>query len=503
MVRMRSLLCVAGALSLVSPMFAQSANDWPAFNRTLTGDRFALQTEITPANAAKLHEVCRYDLKQQTSFQTGPIVLGGVIYITTGHDTVALDATTCAEKWRVHEDYAPAVPNDVNRGAAVWHGRVFRGTQDGRVLAYDAVTGKRLWEATIGDKTKAESVPTALLAWDGFVFAGNAGSEKIPVKGRIYALDAATGKVVWEQYMAPRGTEDKPRGLAAPAPKVVSTKDATGGTSWTAYSLDPAMGTLYVPGGNPSNAKDASYTVALDAKTGAVKGSYGAVAHDFHDWEVSAAAALFTTKSGKHLMAVATKDGKVYVMTQAGGRFVWTAPVTTITDATAPMKPGGVHFCPGGQGGDEWNGAAYAPLTNMVYVGAVDWCATAMPPVGNAESKRVTDPLDTATGWVTALNAETGKLVWHFHMPSPVLSGITPTAGGVVFAGDLAGTLYAFDAKTGDVAWKSNVGGAIGGGIVSYATVGGAQRVAVAAGMKSNVWPMAKGGAVLVVYGLQ
>ena len=127
--------------------------------------------------------------------------------------------------------------------------------------------------------------------------------------------------------------------------------------------------------------------------------------------------------------------------------------------------------------------------------------ATAMPPVGSAESKRLTDAPDTGTGWVTALNAETGKLAWHFHTPSPVLSGVTPTAGGVVFAGDLAGTVYAFDAKTGDVAWKSNVGGAVGGGIVSY-SVGDKQRIAVAAGMKSVVWPMAKGSAVLVVYGL-
>jgi alcohol dehydrogenase (cytochrome c) len=484
-------------------MVAQSAGDWPTFNRTLLGDRYAPQTQITPANAAKLHEICRYDLKQQTSFQTGPLVIGGVIYITTGHDTVALDASTCAEKWRVHEDYVPAVPNDVNRGAAVMDGRIFRGTQDGRVLAYDLATGKKLWETTIGDKAQGESIPTAPLAWKGLVYAGNAGSEKIPVKGRVYALDAATGKIVWEQYMAPRGAMDKPKGPAAPAPKVIGKDDEKGGTSWTAYSLDPATGTLYVPGGNPTNAKDASYTVALDAKTGAVKATYGAVAHDFHDWEVSAAAALFTTKGGKHLLVEATKDGNAYAIGLPAGRAVWTAAVTTISDATAPMKAGGVHFCPGGQGGNEWNGAAYSKGTNMVYVGAVDWCATAMPPVGNAESKRVPDPVETATGWVTALNAETGKTVWSYHAQMPVLGGVTPTAGGLLFAGDLAGNLYAFDAKTGKVAWKQVVDGAIGGGIVSYSTSTGAQRIAVAAGMKSVVWPMAKGGAVLVVYGAE
>jgi alcohol dehydrogenase (cytochrome c) len=496
----RSLLCL-GLLSVVPVLSAQSANDWPSYNRTLMGDRFAPQTQITPANAAKLHEVCRYDMKQQTSFQTGPLVIGGVMYLTTGHDTVAIDAATCAEKWRVHEDYVPEVPNDTNRGAAVLDGRLFRGTQDGRVLAYDLATGKKIWEAQLGVKGHGESVPTAPLAWGGLVFAGNAGGEKMPVKGRMYAMDAATGKIVWEQYMAPRGPEDKPNGPAAPAPKLVGKEAAEGGTSWTAYSLDPATGTLFVPGGNPTNDKDASYTVALDAKTGAVKQMYGAVLHDFHDWEVSAPASLFTTTGGKHLLVQATKDGKAYAIAVPTGKSAWTAPVTTLTDTTAPMKAGGVHFCPGGQGGNEWNGAAYSKATNMVYVGAVDWCATAMPPVGNAESKRVTDAADTGTGWVTALNADTGKMAWHFHTPMPVLGGVTPTAGGVVFAGDLAGTVYAFDAKTGDVAWKANVGGAVGGGIVSY-SVGDKQRIAVAAGMKSVVWPMAKGGAVLVVYGL-
>lgn len=509
-----SVLFAAVVCSLPLAVHAQtpSRNDWPSFNRTLEGTRYAPQTEITTANASKLKEVCRYDLRQTTSFQTGPVVLKGIIYLTTGHDTIAVDSSTCAEKWRVHEDYAPAVPNDVNRGAAVMDGRVFRGTQDGRVLAYDATTGKRLWEATIADKAKKESVPAALLAWQGMVFAGNAGTEAIPVKGRMYALDAKTGKIVWEQFLVPRMIDDAPRGPAAPAgPAVAESDDESlfGGTSWTAYSLDPAAGTLFIPGGDPARKPHAdgspqmSNLVALNAHTGAVKKGFPLVPQDFHDWEVSAAPALYPGRQGRLRFAVATKDGRMYAADAADSSRRWTAPVTNVANADAPLKDQPVHFCPGTQGGNEWNGAAYSPKTQLLYTGAVDWCTTLTRVPGKIDPKITMDPPETAKGRITAVNAETGKVAWQTLVASPVIAALTPTAGGVVFAGDLAGTFYVLDAKTGAIAWKKQIGAAMGGGIVSYATESGAQRIAVAAGMKSAIWPMASGSAQLVVYGLK
>jgi alcohol dehydrogenase (cytochrome c) len=511
---MRSLILVAVAacaLPLVASAQSVSPNDWPSFNRTLEGTRYAPQTQITPANATSLKEVCRYDLHQTTSFQTGPVVLDGVIYITTGHDTIALDSSTCAEKWRTHEDYVPAVPNDVNRGVAVMAGRVFRGTQDGRVLAYDAAMGKRLWEATIADRAKKESIPTALLAWKGLVFAGNAGTEAIPVKGRMYALDAATGKIVWEQYLVPRMENDTLRGPAAPAPPPVpASEDESlfGGTSWTAYSLDTATGTLFVPGGDPVRKPHAdgspqrSNLVALDARTGAVRKGFPLVAQDFHDWEVSAAAALYPGRNGRLRYAVATKDGRLYAGDAKDGSKPWVAPVTNVANAAAPLKDEPVRFCPGTQGGNEWNGAAYSPKTGMLYVGAVDWCTTLTRIPGKLDPKITMDPSESAKGRITAVNAETGRVMWQSPVASPVIAAVTPTAGGVVFAGDVAGMFYVLDAKSGAVAWKTQTGAALAGGIVSYATKAGAQRVAIATGMKSAIWPMAKGDAQIVVYGL-
>ncbi len=527
---MRAILIASTMLA--SPALA--ASDWPSVNNSLEGARFAGQTEITPANVASLKPVCTYDLGRQTSFQTGPVVVGGTMYLTTDFDTIALDADTCAVKWRTTESYKPAGPLAVNRGAAVMDGRVYRGTQDGRVLAYDATTGKRVWEATIANPAIGETVPTALLAWRGLVFAGNAGGDNKGVKGRMYALDAATGAIVWEQYMVPREAGDVARGPAAPAPRIANWTNRpgvpiTGGASWTNYTLDPSTGTLYFPGGNP--APDfaphlrpganpyAGSIVALDAKTGAVKQVYPIVERDNHDWDVSSAPAILTTRGGKRILASAIKDGYLRGIDPETGRLLYKTAATTITDAAVPLTAGKpVRFCPGTQGGIEWNGPAYSSATNLIYTGAVDWCVTVtvapdakimatkigQPWSGMDDEKAVFgkfDPPGHWAGWLTATDADTGRIAWKFKAPAPILGGTVVTAGGLVFTGDMAGTAYAFDAKSGAKLWQTDTGGAIGGGVISYAA-NGKQRVAVVSGMTSPIWPTAKVNGRVIVYGL-
>jgi alcohol dehydrogenase (cytochrome c) len=109
--------------------------DWPSYNRTLAGERYALQAAVTPATAKQLQQVCSYGLGRQSSLQTGPVVIDDTIFVTTDFDTLAINGATCAVKWRTTETYTAAGPLKVNRGAAVADGRVFRGTQHGRVLA--------------------------------------------------------------------------------------------------------------------------------------------------------------------------------------------------------------------------------------------------------------------------------------------------------------------------------------------------------------------------------
>ena len=277
--------------------------DWPSYNKTLTSNRFSQLSLINKGNVGNLKVLCTYDTGQYTGFTTGLIEVNGALIGTTEYDIFSLDPANCHQNWRTREDYTPATPQGVNRGAAYMDGKLFRGTQDGRVLAYDFKTGKRLWETAVADPKKGETTPAAPIAWDGLVFIGNAGGDIKGVKGRMYALDAKTGKIVWEFYLVPKAPGDVTRGQQGASPldastwKTPSGSPITGGGTWSCYTLDPTSGLLYVPGGNPApdfavgpregpNLYSGS-VVVLDAKTGAYKNHFKLVPRDWHVWDVS------------------------------------------------------------------------------------------------------------------------------------------------------------------------------------------------------------------------
>src|SRR5262249_1481452 len=135
-----------------------AAADWPSYNKTLTSERFSDLGQINTKNVAKLKVLCTYDTWRLTAFESGLIMVEAALIGTTEFEIFSIDPSTCAEKWRTHEEY-PAYILPTNRGAAYLDGRLFRGTDDGRVLAYDSKTGKRLWETRIADQAKGESVP--------------------------------------------------------------------------------------------------------------------------------------------------------------------------------------------------------------------------------------------------------------------------------------------------------------------------------------------------------
>lgn len=516
---------------------ATGGTDWPSYNRTLTGDRFSPMTEITPGNAGQMKVLCTYDTGQEVSFETGLLMVNGSLIGTTQFDIFALDPATCAEKWRTHEDY-PGGLLPVNRGAAYMDGMLFRGTQDGRVLAYDFQTGKRLWETTIANPKIGETVPAAPIAWEGMVYVGQAGGDNKGVKGRMYGLDGKTGKIVWEFYLVPKGKDDVARGPLGRTPLDDSTWQDTpgipisGGANWTSTTLDPATGSLYVPAGNPAPdfATDErnginSYSgavVVLDSKTGDYRNHYDIAGHDWHDWDASNPPILIKTRGGKSLMAVTPKDGHVYGFDLATDKLLYRVPATTIKNATAPFVVGkAVSFCPGPVGGAEWNSPAYNPNTNLITVGEVDWCfsVTAVDPQKLKDSDIGSPWMGTASlnplhvfgvpqegdktwhGWVYAVDADTGQWAWRAKLNYPVASGMTPTDGGVVFFGDMGGNFYALDAATGNKLFTQKLDGAIGGGVITY-DAAGSQKVAVAAGFTSPVWPVKVRSAKVVVLGL-
>ena len=526
----------------VAPQSAATASaspesgDWPSYNKTLTSNRFSGLNQINRDNAGKLKVLCTYDTGVYTGFNSGLLEVNGALIFVTEYDLFSIDPATCKENWRTHEDYTPATPQGVNRGAAYLDGMLFRGTQDARVLAYDFKTGKRIWQTTIGDYRKGESAPAAPIAWNGLVFIGNAGGDIKGVKGRMYALDAKTGKIVWEFYLVPKAPGDPTRGPEAASPLDASTwgdaSPITGGATWTSYTLDPDAGLLYVPGGNPapdfapgmrpgSNLYSGS-VVVLDARTGAYKTHFKLVPKDWHDWDVSGAPAIINTAGGKKLLSVAPKDGHLYGIDLNSNVVLYREPVTRMENAEEPFsadKP--VHFCPGSTGGAEWNGPAYDPQTNLVYVGEIEWCTTATlkpaaqiaavapgkPWSGEASINPFNtwgkgDPTFDWAGWVYAVDADTGVWKWRAKTNYPIQSGMTPTGGDVVFFGDMGGNFYALDTATGHKLWGQKIGGAIGGGVITYA-VNGTQKVAVAQGLTEILWPTEITTAKVSILGLE
>ena len=514
-----------------------AGEDWPSYNRTLASDRYAPLSEINAQTVGKLKIVCAYDTKQYTSFESGLIVVRGALIGTTLTDIFSINPATCAENWRTREDFPPSILTAM-RGAAYFDGMLFRGSPDGQILAYDFETGKRIWRTTIADTKKGEFVAAAPIAWNGLVFIGDAGGDAKGGKGRMYALDARTGKIVWEFFLVPRTEGDPSRGPQAASPLDLSSWGnapgfpISGGATWTSYTLDAATGELYVPVGNPSPAYAISvregadlYTdsvVVLDAVTGAYKRHFKLVHRDWHDWDVASPPALIHTQAGRTLLAAAPKDGHLYGIDLADNALLYRTPVTKIENVDAPFASDkAVRFCPGASGGSEWNGPAYDPDTNLIITGEVDWCTTVKrqtdeqlqdSPTGAAWfGNAMRNPFHLFGrqdeiggfwgGWVYAVDADTGVWKWRLRSNYPIVGAVTPTAGGLVFVGDVGGNFYALDAATGEKLWSEKIGGGIGGGVITY-TVDGEQKIAVATGLTGVAWPTEVVTGKVVVLGL-
>jgi alcohol dehydrogenase (cytochrome c) len=209
------------------------------------GDRFSPLAEIDRTNVSRLGVVCRYALPEVTALQTGPIVVGGVMYFTTDTISYAIDAGTCAERWKAVR-HSPT-PNRlaVNRGAAYMNGTALS-RHVGRARHRD---GCNRWAHRMGRRTRCRrrgvTVPMAPTAWNGLVFVGNAGGDLSGIMGHVYALDARDGHVVWRFDVVPS---------TGPARATWPTADRypiSGGAFWTAFTLDERTGVLYVASGIP------------------------------------------------------------------------------------------------------------------------------------------------------------------------------------------------------------------------------------------------------------
>jgi alcohol dehydrogenase (cytochrome c) len=299
------------------------------------------------------------------------------------------------------------------------------------------------------------------------------------VRGRVLAFDATTGKELWRFNTIPMGKE-----IGAETWERPQTAKTGGGGVWGVMSLDISTGELFVPVGNPWPDIDAGYRpgnnlftnsiVVLNAFTGNLRWWHQVAPADWKDLDLVAAPTLYRAQGAQDYLAIGGKDGYVTVVDRDSRTVVFRTPVTTVEDIYDKPSKEGTRMCPGYAGGVEWNGAALDKINDALIVGAVDICfivtlgdAVEYTP-GNPEFGGTIEPDGPTTGWITALDKLTGNIRWQHHTIAPVVAGITPTAGGVTLAGDLAGNFFVFDSATGNILHEMYLGGAMAGGLVTY-----------------------------------
>jgi alcohol dehydrogenase (cytochrome c) len=495
-------------------MLHPDSSDWLYHTGTYAGTRFSSLALITTANADDLRVACAYQIGSTETFQTGPIVYQGTMYLTTPHETVAIDAATCRRRWQYtwqprDEDLFPN-----NRGVAIKDGYVVRGTADGYLLALDAQDGSLLWARHIAHPDSGETITMPPLIVDSLVVIGPAGSEN-NVQGWVGAFRLTDGSPVWRFHTVPRPGEPGAETWKNPYDIPMG-----GGAVWTPLSLDQTKGELYVAVTNPSPDMPAAmrpgknlYTnalVALDVHTGALRWYEQLVPNDAHDWDLTQVSPLFRgTVSGRErsLIATAGKNGVLTVLDRDTHQRLYEVPVTTRFNVDKPIDKQGVRVCPGFLGGVEWNGPSLNPATGLLYVPAVDWCNT----LKLADTVRLvpgelyiggTMQFDsTSQGWLTAVDATDGTVRWRYRSAKPMVAAVTATAGGLVFTGEQTGDFLALDAATGQVRYRFYTGAGILGGVVTYA-VNGVQYVATTSGGGSITF--GRGGSPTVfVFGLR
>jgi alcohol dehydrogenase (cytochrome c) len=494
-----------------------NSTDWLQSNHDYSGQRFVDLKQINQHNISTLRPACLYQVGDTKAFHTNPIVYDGVMYITTTSSTIALDAASCKVRWRYDRKPKSLEIWPPNRGVAIKSGRVVRATADGYLLALDMSNGTLLWEKKLVDAAKMEGTfNIAPIIFDDLVLVGLGVSEE-GVKGWIGAFKLENGEPVWRFNTVPDEGEPGAETWGRPDAKLHG-----GGAVWAPLSLDPRKGLVYVPVANPApdffaDARPGAnlYTssmIVLDARTGKLQWHYQLVSHDTHDWDTTQAGPLFTaTASGRERRLVATvgKDGLLHVLDRETREHLYQTEVTTRTNVDLPLTKEGVRACPGVLGGVLWNGPAFSPRTNMLYVPAVDWCGVykkgdeARLVAGQVYmgGSYVGDPIEKARGWLTAIDASTGNVKWRYESARPMLAAVTTTSADLVFTGELTGDFIALDALSGKVLYRFNTGGPMNGGLVTYA-VNGRQYVAVVSGSASGFWQAPPGSSTIIVFAL-
>src|SRR5215471_4374316 len=521
--------------------------DWVTNGGNMTNQRYSTLKQIDTSNVKQLKGAWMTRLKGsglggKYSLEGTPLVKDGIMYISTGNDDVfALDAKTGQILWehwsQISQQISTVCCGWLNRGLAMGEGMLFIGQLDANMVALDMKTGKEMWRTPVEDWHNGYGITNAPLYFDGIVYSGITGGE-FGVRGRLTAMDAKTGKILWRAYTLPAPGE--PGGDSWPAG---TDHFSRGGASiWNTPAIDPQLGLVYFAVGNCGPDYDGSMregdnlfcasVLAVNAKTGKYAWHFQEVHHDIWDYDAASPVVLFDTVidgQPRKGIAQAGRTGLVYILDRTNGK-----PLIGIEERPVPQEPRQktaktqpypigdaiVPLCaepmptagyekagcifepfweepvliqPSGIGGTNWSPMSYSPETGSFYVpGTIRTSAFARVASQYSVGVRYTNgtqaaPIDSPmSGTFTAIGGNTNKIVWQHKLPYRMGGGggSSVTAGGLLLRGEPDGNFVAVDAKTGEVLWRFQTGFGADAPAVVY-QVDGEQYVAIATGGNS------------------
>jgi PQQ-dependent dehydrogenase (methanol/ethanol family) len=496
------------------------ANNFLHTNGNYEQTRYYPASQINTGNVKSLRPAWIFQTEIVESMETTPIVVNGVMYVTTSFNHIhALDARTGEELWHYKHKMGPITtyccgPN--NRGVAVYKDKVYMGTLDSKLVALDARTGRVIWDVQIGDPELGYSETMAPTAVNGKILIGTNGGE-YGIRGFVKAYNADSGKLLWTFHSIPKNSvgvwathdatgRNMHRDIAAEKKALNKLGDpyrTLGGGVWQNPAVDLETNSIYFVAGNPSPDLDGSirpgdnlYTnslISVDLDTGKYKCHFQYIAHDVWDLDAVSPPILIDVKDKKGRTVPGIlhggKTGHVYVHNRRDCSLIRfsEAMVPQENMWVLPTKEG-QRMLPGANGGVEWSpmttntdlGLVYAinlhqPMTYHVestpYPNGKLWLGGAFKVIASEEQ----------WGNVVAVDYNTGQIRWKVKTPQPMIGGIMATAGGLVFAGEGNGQFKAYDAATGNVLWSFQAGAGVNAPPSSY-TVEGKQYIVVAAG---------------------
>ena len=489
------------------------AANWTSYNGDYTGRRYSALHEITAANVTQLRASWIFHSSNSERLEVTPVVINGVMYVTSSNDAFALDARTGRVIWHHERPVSAGLLDDAaahkNRGVGVWRNFVYMETDDAHLLCLDARTGHLLWDVAYADKAKQYGATSAPLIVKDEVIVGTSGGDS-GVRGFVAAYDALNGNLKWRFWTIPGPGEFGSSSWPGDAYL------HGGGTTWMPGTYDAKLDTLYWTTSNPapdflgdSRPGDDLYTacvVALNPTTGALKWYFQFTPHDLYDYDATETPVLVSTEVNgrmRDLLVQANRNGFLYVLDRTDGKFLkattfveklnWAKGIDTtgrpILTGKIPNAEG-TEICPSIDGATNWFSPSYNPDTGLFYVMALESCSIffAHPQkfaIGQTLYATGTKlaPDDHAQKVLLAYSVPEGKIVWRYPQAGRGNSwgGTLTTAGGLVFFGNDTGALAAVDARTGRALWQFTTGQNIYASPMSYA-VDGVQYVAIAAG---------------------